>query len=121
MPKRKQWKEWGLRFRERIRDKKINLRTLAERLELAESTVRSWINGNREINLSDFFRLCQAGNIDPSQVLFGTSDDNFLAIAAAWEQADDQGKNLLRIAAEAVTRGDESKQKGTASAPHHRG
>lgn len=112
MARKPLWRDWGPRFRDLSRDKKISTRALAEKLELSESAVRSWLNYNREINLTDFFKLCAAGNIDPSQVLFGTSDDNFIAISRAWEQADEQGKRLLRIAAEAVLGEHGAKQRG---------
>lgn len=113
MGKKAIWRDWGARFRKHCRDKKINNVFLADKLEMSESGVRSWVNGNREINLSDFFRLCTAASVEPSQILFGINEDNFIAISLAWEQADEQGKQLLRIAAEAVKRKDESKQRGS--------
>lgn len=113
--KKPAWKDWGPRFRELSQQKGLSTRRLAESLELAESTVRSWLNGNREINLTDFFLICQVGNIDPAAVLFGTADDNFIAISRAWAQADDQGKRLLSIAAEAVLKEHEQPKRGTSS------
>jgi transcriptional regulator with XRE-family HTH domain len=71
MPQIDTWKSWGRRFRIQIKEKGKNLAKVAERMDLAESTIRSWTNGTREINLSDFFRLCEAGGVDPAHVLFG--------------------------------------------------
>lgn len=45
--------------------------TIAERMGRSESALRSWTNGNREINLSEFFALCAAAEVHPSQALFG--------------------------------------------------
>lgn len=44
---------------------------IAEVMGLAESTLRSWTNGTRDINLKDFFALCDAARIDPAHALFG--------------------------------------------------
>lgn len=40
-------------------------------MDMAESTLRSWTNNTRDINLKDFFALCDAADLDPVQVLFG--------------------------------------------------
>ena len=64
------WKNWGKRFREQVKERGETLGTVSERMECAESTVRSWTNGTREINLSDFFVLCEKAGVDPSHVLF---------------------------------------------------
>ena len=66
------WELWGKRFRALIKDRGLTLGTLSGKLDMSESGLRSWVNGNREINLADFFRLCKAASIDPSQVLFGS-------------------------------------------------
>src|SRR5687768_17083840 len=58
MGKKSVWEDWGVRFRVECRLKDISTRQLADRIGLAESSVRSWLNGTREINLADFFRLC---------------------------------------------------------------
>lgn len=65
------WKEWGMRLRAHLREKDRNLAWLALETNLAESTLRSWTNGTREINLSDFFMLCQTAKLDPATILFG--------------------------------------------------
>jgi len=38
---------------------------------LAESTLRSWTNGNRQVNLADFMTLCVKAGADPALILFG--------------------------------------------------
>jgi transcriptional regulator with XRE-family HTH domain len=106
----KEWKTWGSRFRQQCRDKGLNLAKIAERLDLAESTVRSWTNGTRKINLSDFFRLCGAAGIEPSEVLFAEADQNqplpdaekFLAMTEAWRYASPEWKEMLLTTADAI-------------------
>lgn len=68
---KKAWESWGRRLREMAKDGGYTLASLGEKIHRAESTVRSWTNGTREINLSEFFELCEAAEADPSQVLFG--------------------------------------------------
>lgn len=65
------WKSWGRRFKNAIRENGGSVVKCAEALEMSESGVRHWLNGTREINLNDFFRLCAAGGVDPCLVLFG--------------------------------------------------
>lgn len=65
------WEHWGARLRAHVKDQQIQWAKIAEGIEQAESTIRSWCNGTREINLRDFFRLCAAANAEPAQILFG--------------------------------------------------
>lgn len=59
-------------MRTHVRDKRaVTWTKIADDLGQAESTVRHWCNGTREINLSDFFRLCDAAQADPVKILFG--------------------------------------------------
>jgi transcriptional regulator with XRE-family HTH domain len=110
------WQDWGTRFRNGCREKGTSTRKVSEKLDLAESTVRSWINGTREINLSDFFRLCAAAGLDPASILFaGHVDPAFLAIGKAWAQSDRRGRELLIVAAEAAVRLSESEASGSGS------
>lgn len=55
-----------------MKEKKLSLAGVSEKMGMAESTLRSWTNGTREINLSDFFKLCAAAQLNPAQVLFGS-------------------------------------------------
>ena len=66
-----EWKLWGPRFRAHMRENRLSTRVLAERLRMSESALRSWLNGNREINVTDFFRLCDLARADPRRILFG--------------------------------------------------
>ena len=65
------WKEWGDRLRAHMKKHHLRAATLAESLGLAESTVRSWLNGTRPLNLIDFFSLCSKAGADPKTILFG--------------------------------------------------
>jgi transcriptional regulator with XRE-family HTH domain len=92
---------WGLRFRTFIRAKGLNLSAIAEKMGLAESTIRSWTNGTRDVNLSDFLRLCRAAGLDPASVLFADEvDPRFLSIGEAWAMTDEVGRGVLEGAAE---------------------
>ena len=71
VPKNDTWKAWGKRFRIQAKEKGRSLAQVAERTDWQEVTLRSWTNGTREINLSDFFRLCEAAEVDAAHVLFG--------------------------------------------------
>lgn len=107
----KAWKTWGARFRDQMRAKELNLAVLADRMSLAESTLRSWTNGNRDINLSDFFRLCAAAGIDPHDVLFPSypsahkvnpTDEKRSILDRAWELATPTWREQLTVTAEAI-------------------
>lgn len=65
------WIDWGTRLRAHMKEKRLRAVVVADALKMSESALRSWINGNRELNLHDFFRLCAAVKADPSQILFG--------------------------------------------------
>ena len=55
-----------------MKEKRLRPITVAGRLSLSEPALRSWLNGNRQINLVDFFRLCAAAMADPRMILFGS-------------------------------------------------
>lgn len=65
------WTGWAQRFRQHCSRHGLKLKDVADRLGKAESTVRSWTNGTREVNLTEFFALCAAAQADPATVLFG--------------------------------------------------
>lgn len=71
------WKYWGRRLRVHLKENGENLAKLAERMvdddgkQMAESSLRSWTNGTRKVNLEDFFELCTQAKADPVQILFG--------------------------------------------------
>lgn len=65
------WRTWGQRFRNARKEKGLSLRSCALKMELTEGALRHWENGNRNINLEDFFRLCEIADVDPCLILFG--------------------------------------------------
>lgn len=76
MPPRDPWAGWGQRLRAHVKEKRIPWEKVAARVGesgVAISTVRSWLNGTRDINLVDFFALCKAAEADPAAILFGVS------------------------------------------------
>lgn len=106
MPNKKTQKtvnSWGSRFREALKAQKSNLRKVAENMDVAESTVRSWTNGHRDINLNDFLRLCDAAALDPAVILFADQvDSKFMAVGEAWNQATKEERESLALMAEAI-------------------
>ena len=70
------WATWGRRFRDHVKKKGWTWARVAEMTEWSESTLRSWTNGTRSINLVDFFALCKKTEADPALILFGTSTLN---------------------------------------------
>jgi transcriptional regulator with XRE-family HTH domain len=101
---------WGAKFRQAIKLKHLNLAKVAEKLSVHEATVRSWTNGHRDINLSDFLKLCTAAKVDPWPILFADVDEKALALLEAWRQADVSERKLLTVAAEAVLRAHEQNE-----------
>lgn len=77
MAKSSEWKSWGERLKYHLKASGSSLAKLAERMPnrdgepMAESTLRSWTNGTRRINLEDFFELCRRAEADPAVILFG--------------------------------------------------
>lgn len=76
---------------------------LAEKMGMSEPGINSWTNGNRNINLADFLRLCEAAGLDPAVVLFSeTVDPRFLYIGEAWVKANDMQKGAFLTVAKGV-------------------
>lgn len=110
------WKAWGKRLRVHLKESDSSLAKLAEKMDLSEPTLRSWTNGNREINLSDFFLACRHAKADPAQILFGQplmSDDvkkKIGALAVSVLEADpaanpDYGDMITKIKRDVRKRG----------------
>lgn len=94
---------WGPRFRKHLKSKGLSLGDVAEKLDVAESTVRSWTNGTRDINLTDFVTLCDAAGLDHALILFsGRVDAKFLAIGEAWTKATPEQRGVLWTAAQGI-------------------
>lgn len=66
------WLDWGMRLRAHVKERKdVSWTKIAEKLDTTEGAVRHWCNGTRDINLKDFFRLCEVAEADAPQILFG--------------------------------------------------
>lgn len=98
MPKKHPFTDWGHRFRRECLAAGVSTREIAGRIGQAESTVRSWINGTREINLVDFARLCDAAGVNPGVVLFPDSGK----ILSAWHLSEGEERESLVLMAEAI-------------------
>lgn len=126
------WKSWPYRLKVHLKKNDLNLAKLAEKMlddegkALAESTLRSWTNGHRSVNLSDFFELCFQAGADPVQILFGrplmsddvknrigalahtvmdsTPADNYVALDKAHHTAESKQRDRKEEAAEPVMR-----------------
>lgn len=84
------WRDWGQRVRVHMKERRLRPSGVAAKLDISEPALRSWINGNREINLSDFVRLCEAIKADPRQMLFG-------AVGLTAEQKTALGRRVVEI------------------------
>lgn len=71
MAKDDAWTDWPIRYRNHVKEKGVRWATIAERMDTTEAGIRHWLNGTRQINLTDFFNLCDAADADPAIVLFG--------------------------------------------------
>ena len=103
MERKKGWQGWGMRYREMVKAKGLTLAKVAEKMDMAESTLRSWTNANRSIKLHLFVRICEAAGLDPAVVLFaGQVDEDFLDIGEAWRHAQGHERESLILSAEAI-------------------
>ena len=103
---------WGGRFRAMIEAKDMTLGQVADRFGKSESGLRNWVNGSREINLSDFVKLCASARLDPVMVLIeGTECSEFHDIARAWALSKDKPveRGALLLAARGILAGDDSR------------
>lgn len=64
------WKTWGPRFKALAKENGETLATVAEKMGLAESTLRSWTNGTHDVNLADVMEMCAHADVNPALVLF---------------------------------------------------
>lgn len=67
------WRKWGARFREAVKEQEKKYDDIGATMKppRVESSIRSWTNGTRKINLVEFFELCRAADVDPAMILFG--------------------------------------------------
>jgi transcriptional regulator with XRE-family HTH domain len=64
--------QWGKRLKAWTRTAQITQDYLAGKMDVTQGTVANWLSGRREINLSDFFKLCEFAGVDAQYILFGT-------------------------------------------------
>ena len=62
---------WASRFRELLREKKTSVAAVARAMGRPPAGVHHWVNGTREILLTQFLDLCRAAKLDPVIVLYG--------------------------------------------------
>lgn len=65
------WRDWSTRLRAHLKEKPKPRGEIAAALGIGEAALRHWLNGTRNLNLEDFFRLCDAAEADPLLILFG--------------------------------------------------
>lgn len=79
----KAWgREWGERYRRHLKANGLKLSKIAEQMDLAEVTLRSFTNGVRVPDLNEFMTMCQLAQADPSTILFGSPTVNDVALKA---------------------------------------
>lgn len=66
------WEDWGKRLRAHMKTTKVTQDDVAEDMGVSQGTIAHWLNGRREVNLADFFRMCESARADPRFVLFET-------------------------------------------------
>ena len=64
---------WRRRFRDHMATAEVTQDYLAEKMKITQGAIAHWLSGRREINLSDFFRLCEFAGVDPQRILFGVN------------------------------------------------
>lgn len=65
------WNGWGKRLAAHMRQERVTQEAVAEKMGVSQGAIAHWLSGRREINLSDFFRLCTVAGADPELILFG--------------------------------------------------
>jgi transcriptional regulator with XRE-family HTH domain len=107
----KKWgNAWGKRYRIYLRSKNRGLKDVAEAMDLAESTLRSFTNGTRSPSLVEFLTMCQLAEADPATILFGSPTVNDVALqhhkewmATPHAPAKEKVKEARKRAAKATT------------------
>lgn len=70
--------DWQKRFRAHMKRHGLSRRWLATMMTTAgrpitEGGIGHWLTGVRDVNLKDFFSLCEAAGADPMIILFGAT------------------------------------------------
>jgi len=71
--------EWGKRFRAHMQLHRLSQESLAESLGRTQGAIGHWIRGERQINLSEFWKLCEAAGADPKLILFGQDETGLVS------------------------------------------
>ncbi len=73
---------WGKRYRVHLRSRNQKLKDIAEKMSLAEVTLRSFTNGTRSPSLIEFMTMCQLAEVEPALILFGSRTIHDVAMEA---------------------------------------
>jgi transcriptional regulator with XRE-family HTH domain len=73
-PAKMAWSEWGKRLKAHMKVEGISQEKVGEHFDVTQGAVAHWLSGRREINLSDFFKLCAFVRADPRRILFGETE-----------------------------------------------
>lgn len=63
--------EWAFRFEAMRKERGLDTKDLAAKMNITPPGLRHWLNGHRQITLQQFLDLCKAAKFDPVAVLFG--------------------------------------------------
>ena len=69
---------WRTRAAQAREERKITLEALAEKLDMSVPGVQKWMNGSRQPNLEDIFRIAEALNVPSVWLTHGLEPDDVL-------------------------------------------
>lgn len=62
---------WRTRAAQARDERKVTLEALAEKLDMSVPGIQKWLNGSRQPNLEDIFRIAEALNVSPVWLTHG--------------------------------------------------
>ena len=71
--------DWSKRFRAHMRLHRLSQERLAEALDRTQGAIGHWLRGERKINLTEFWQLCEAAGADPKVILFGEGQQGLVS------------------------------------------
>ena len=100
---------WRDRARERMAEKRITQRALAEMLDVTQGTIGHWLAGRREPDLTMISALAAALDLDVAYLAFGYMDANKAAkmAAIAKSMSDDELEATISIMEKIVKNSDQ--------------